>query len=337
MPRFKYDARSRRSPCASALFLVAMAALGYSVPRAALAQDGILLAPKYDKNRTVYIEQHTNTIRSMQREADGPVSTVKSESLYGMLATVVETDGKGAALVRFTIDRVRFSDETLSKSPIDTDAGLGESASGAAAVAKAMVGRSVELRMAADRCEPNADQIVALQTAMSQAIGSDPRLMHLLDEFSLERFRYSWGDARLALYPSKTVNINETWERALRQTMPDGNETLYHYKCRLASSEMRGGRKFATIAFSGDIRQNADTALKKSASQDLQMTLKSGNFSGTAVFDVERGELSSQDTAAKLEVEVRAVDANGQSRQMLLRQVIESNTTIRPAEARKPK
>ncbi len=299
------------------------------------AQDAVSLSPKFEKGRSAYIEQSTSTIRSMQRDAASATQTTKSESLYAMRATILDVDQHGAARVRVGIDRVRWADAAFANPPVDTRANLGDSPVGAGAVAKALLGKSVEMRMAADRCEPDPAQIAALQAALTQAIGSDARLMFLLDEFSLDRFRYSWGEARLALYANKSVKPRDRWERALRQTMPDGNETQYNYKCSLEAIETREGRKVATVAFSGDIRQNENSALKSSADRDVQMTLKSGTFSGSAIFDIERGELSSQDTAAKLEVEVQARDAKGEIREMRLRQVIESKTTIRPAEEQK--
>lgn len=323
--------RLRDSRFVGVICAVTAAALcGFAAPRAH-GQEAVSLSPKFEKGRSVYIEQSTSTIRSMQRDAGAAPQTTKSESLYTMKATVLDVEAQGAARVRFVVDRVRWSDDTFANPAIDTQANLGDSPVGAAAVAKALLGKTVDMRMTPDRCEPDREQIAALQVALSQAIGSDARMMFLLDEFSLERFRYSWGEARLALFANKSVKPLDSWERALRQTMPDGNETQYNYKCKLGAVETREGRKVATLQFSGDIRQNESSVLKSSADRDVQMNLKSGTFSGSAIFDIERGEFTNQDTAAKLEVEVKARDARGEIREMRLRQVIESNTTIRPA------
>lgn len=328
-------------PCARRFALATCAAIAAALCVAGLpaahAQESVPLSPKFEKGRSVYIEQSTSTIRSMQRDTATPPQTTKSESLYSMRATVLEVDDHGGARVRFLIDRVRWADDSFANPPVDSRSNLGENPVGAAAVAKALLGKSVDMRMTQDRCDPDRDQIAAIQGALNQAIGSDARLMYLLDEFSLERFRYSWGDARLALFPNKVVKPYESWERTLRQIMPDGNETQYIYKCKLTSVDTRDGRKVATLAFSGDIRQNENSELKSSADRDVQMILKSGSFSGSADFDIERGELSSQDTSAKLEVEVKARDAKGEVREMRLRQVIESKTTIRPADEPKTK
>jgi hypothetical protein len=296
-------------------------------------QDAVRLEPKYEPGRRTYVEQTSKAIRRMRRDASSQPLEARTETIYGMLALVTAAD-RDAATVEWTIDRVALIDETPGH-PLrfDTDATPASMPQkGPEPTARALLGKKVEMRVARRECQPNAEQVAALRAVIS---GDESASAVLLDELSLERFRYSWGDARQALFAWRDVRPGEVWENTLRQTATDGSVTVYEYRCKLDAIEKLEGQTVARVSFSGQIRPDGDEAARPNE-HGVTMKLDSGRFHGTALFDVERREFALQETSAELRATATTpTDSAGKQQTIRLEQSIESRTTIQPAEARR--
>lgn len=300
----------------------------------ATAQETVRLEPRHEAGRRTYVEQTSKTIRKIRRDTNAPPLEARSETTYGMLAHVTAADGDGdGASFEWTLDRVALIDETPGR-PVrfDTDATpAGIPQNGPEAAARALLGKKVEMRVSRRECQPNAGQLAALRGAVG---GNDSASAMLADELSLERFRYSWGDARQALFAWRDVRTGETWENTLRQAAPDGSVTIYEYRCKLDAIEKRDGRTVARVSFSGEVRPDGDEQARPNT-HGVTMKLDSGRFQGTALFDVERREFTTQETSAELRATATTpTDSSGNQQTIRLDQSIESRTTIQPAEAR---
>ncbi|MBI5864219.1 MAG: hypothetical protein HZB38_06905 [Planctomycetes bacterium] len=296
------------------------------------AQESVTLSPKFQKGRAVYIEQTARTTRQVKTAADVQPRLARSEITFGFLAVVEDVRDDRLAVMKLTIERIALHDEGGGKpSDIDTDRPAAASQPAIESAARAMIGKSITMSLRREGCLPREGDLEAVRSAAAPLAGDDPAFSAILGEFALERFRYSWGDARLALFSWRDVKSGESWENSLRQAAADGSSTTYLYRCKLGDIATSEGRPIAEVRFAGDISQSG-------AGPDARgviVRLDDGTFSGSAKFDVQRGEFVVQETNARIRA-IATLPARGQSpeQQVTIDQTIDSRTTIEPAETR---
>jgi outer membrane protein assembly factor BamB len=283
-----------RVPLTITLILLASASLGR-------AADSVILKPRFDVATDTYVEFDTQAVQKMPGP-DGKPMEITSGSLYGILQkTTPKDDG---VEIDATLDRLMgsMSFSPAIKSSYDSDEPDNEEASPDYRDAFALI------LNAPIKISINAD---GLATAVSGAEPVRKKLLGMGDQNFIAKslaeadltdrqVMSTFGELPLVLLPNREVKVGETWNKTQKDEYQQVGRVIVTYDCKLDRIEKAGGREMAIVTFKGRIVKDTD----EKPTKDHRLGAVDGSFTGTAKFDVQKGQFVeiARDAKAKLEV-----------------------------------
>lgn len=272
------------------------AAVVGSVPCVVLAGDeSVDLRPRHVPGDSAYVEFRQD-VDSTVSGSMIPSGTMKSKASQVIGATqLIEKPAAGekVARLKFTWDRVALSVDSQMQS-IHFDSDKADEAGPATMMAmffRPMLGQSLTLDMDDAGQVTKVGGLDAVRKHVQQAAGNPMLYQQMSSSLDDETNRQMWGATRYVLYPNKQVKVGDTWSRGMQQK---GRNALlnYEYKCKLSAIRPDQGRQVAIVTYDGTVKK--DDKNPQSQPTGPQVESLTGTFTGTAVYDVERGAMVKQ-------------------------------------------
>lgn len=124
----------------------------------------------------------------------------------------------------------------------------------------------------------------SLQNHKNKA-GLEEKLAQMKCSFNDDFCRAVFGQNAMLLYPFKSVEVGETWNKNVEKRLPHGL-LVVDLKCELSRVLDQDGRRVAIVDYTGEVRQKESRAGQPHAPQIKNLR---GAFQGTARFDSAGG------------------------------------------------
>ncbi|MCC7292487.1 MAG: hypothetical protein IT449_10555 [Phycisphaerales bacterium] len=301
--------------------------------------EKVLIAPRFQAGVAHYCEWDQATISTRVDAKAEKDATRKFRQIVGILETVESVAPDGQVKIRLTIDRMfhEFEAGTIIQR-FDSDVEeSGRSEHPMAKLYGPLVGASMHMTVDRD------GKIVAFQGLssvfddISRKIEKDPSREMLLGK--LERLKYTfgdesarvmWGEARLAMYAFKEVNLGDAWQRTMVQPFPTGDLEM-RLQCKLSDVEARKDHAVAHVEYEASFSQKPP---KPGAPVPANFASNlSGTFRGKARFDSKLGQYVDEKEEGVMQLTVPG-DEKGSAVPMRLEQKIKTVTRLLTLEER---
>ena len=276
--------------CSGSIALLVVCA----APRLALAEESVLLKPKYEPGDTAYVELAAHVQQKMSGSIfdKAPMNPEMRQTL-GLL-TRIEPGPDGGVVVVGVFDRVRhYVRVVVDPYLFDTDGqGTSDPNNPIAVVMTPLLGRPIRLRLDEHGQATSCEGMKPILEDMEQAASSDPDALQFFaqakENLTNAGMKFLWGDLRAALYPNREVKVGDTWKRTVRRPVPFVGAVLREYDFTVRRIGTEGGRKVVIVDYQATIRQAPD-AEAVPVPGGMGVEYQGGRLTGTAIFDVERG------------------------------------------------
>ncbi len=276
--------------CSGSIALLVVCA----APRLALAEESVLLKPKYEPGDTAYVELAVHVQQKMSGSIfdQAPMNPEMRQTL-GLLTRIEPGPGEGVVLVG-VFDRVQHDVRVVVDHYLfDTDGpGTSDPNNPIAVVMTPLLGRSIRLRLDQHGQATSCEGMKPILKDVEQAASTNPTALQFFtqakENLTNAEMKFLWGDMRAALYPNREVKVGDTWKRAVRRPVPYVGAVLREYNFTVRRIGTEGGRKVVVVDYQATIRQAPD-AEAVPAPGGMGVEYQGGRLTGTAIFDVERG------------------------------------------------
>ena len=333
-------ATDRGTRCSSACWVLAIAcgAVVLNGGRAAGA-DPVELKPKFAVGSKTYMEVRQESDSTIGNPAaPGGAQEMKIRQVTGILQEVVSSTKEGIRLQR-TFDRgsVFFSHPAFGNLEYDSDAPSDEEN----AYLKQMLGPRIGMHViitldASNKITSCTGMKVIVKKIDEVAGGANPFWSGSKQTVTDERHEEDFRDLHLLLLPDGKVRVGDTWNRTIEIEKPQLRRTLvFESKCTLERIDEDGGRRVATIRYEST---GCTLAEVEDGSPGGSATLESGSLSGTATYDIDRGELLGRDQKVVTKISTRRPGAADDAPAMVIegisRLVAVTKTPVERARAK---
>ncbi|MBK8268697.1 MAG: PQQ-binding-like beta-propeller repeat protein [Planctomycetes bacterium] len=269
--------------------------------QAAVAADGVVLKPKADGPRDVYVEFDSTAVQTMDGP-DGKPMEIKSRSVFGLIQR--ETQKDGSTIIDATIDRL-LGDMSFSanmRSLYDTDEPDYEEASPMHRdTFGPLLNATLRVTLGADGLGKSVEGGQAVRDKLT-AMGEQNYVASSLAqaEFTDAQIQSVIGETATILYPYKELKVGDTWKKMQKDVYPQVGKVNVTYECKLDGIEKARGGEFAVVSFKGVVAKDADEKPEK----DKRLGKIDATFAGVAKFDIAQGRFVdiTRDMKAKLEI-----------------------------------
>jgi hypothetical protein len=242
-----------------------------------------------------------------------------------MLLKVLKSDDMGAT-VEMTFDRMSMSMSMLGKEMSFDSAKDKPAADNPLSGMGAMVGVKLTLHFSpagkVDKVEGIDEMVKKLSAQPNSAVAGQMLKQAMSEDQIKQTFNVGFAET----LPGKPVDIGDTWESNLSQTV-NGMAMKMKSENKLVAVEDQGGHKIAKIEFSGDGKLEGAPAGGPKVKMD-QLTQK-----GTKLFDLDRGTFTQTDTEQKMKGSMTVPTAKGDVA-LKMDQTLTAKITVKPAEAK---
>ncbi len=270
---------------------------------------GIELKPVFKNGTTHYLELSEENTQTLKAEMLGPDPIVMvSTSLYGV-AEEYQADGDGGK-IKMTIERrkMTFNHPMMGDMSHDTDSGDEPSDDNSMSlIASPYVGKTLVVHLDKDGKVTKLEGFDDLSEAIEDSAMGDMFYEQARDSISADALQNELIDWRYDLLPGTTVEVGETWTRAVKDENPFLGKVVTTYDCKLEKVE----GKQAHISFSSKTTmQEGETPPANAAG--MKPELKSLGANGTAVYDSETGLIVQGKMTSSGQFEMSMPDMEGQ-------------------------
>jgi len=274
------------------------------IVEASRAAEGVLIKPRFVQGDKQYIE----VVREVKQKMSGPQApgggvefTLRRLYLVAREVESVKAQSVGLGL-RF--ERAsQAMDSMMGELFFDTDDPDNEDAAPQLGSAlKPMIGMPMKLRLDSTGQVASFSGMTAIREKVEEAVGGNPMMGMLLSELSDERGRVDWGEQMFLLYPNKEVAPGDTWKKSIHDTLPRIGKVVTDYECKFDRLTQEAGRKVAVIAFTAKMSRDPGDKAGSEGSR-AEATLE-GRFNGTAMFDIEAGQIVKRVQEGKMKLRV---------------------------------
>ena len=323
--------------CRASIALLAVCA----APPLALAEESILLRPKYEPGDTAYVEAAVHVRQKMSGGIFDQASLNPATQRTLGLLTRIEPGSDGGAVMVGVFDRVRNDVKVVvDEWRFDTD---GQSASDpnnpVAIVMSSLLGRSIRLRLDEHGQPTSCEGMKPILEDMEQAASSDPSALQFFtqvkERLTNAEMKFLWGDLQAVLYPNREVKVGDTWKRTVRRPVPYVGAVLREYDFTVRRIGTEGGRKVLIVDYQAAIRKAPD-AEATPAPGGTRVRYGGGRLTGTATFDVERGIFVKQteEVQDRRTMTPLTAPADGSQPRFIMDQTVQTTITVLTAEQR---
>ncbi len=283
-----------RKPCCRVLLPTALLLMGAAAERS-VAEETVDLRPKFTSGARHYLELAQNIEDQWEASSFGPATTTETVWTRGVVREIGEPMGDGDHVVTLIFDRIYLSAPTQSETAVydsDTDDPQ-QSANASAAVGRPMIGKKIVLFFTERGRGAGVVGMGGVLDEVDYSASGNMVLEPLLSDFMEDTTRFTWGHAPYALYAFSEVKVGDTWSLPVRRFDYYLGDLDYSFQCRLDGIGVEKGRKVAKVSFKATIKP-VEKGREAARFMTLQLVPKSGEATGTAVFDVAHGEFVRQ-------------------------------------------
>ncbi|HNO78381.1 MAG TPA: DUF6263 family protein [Phycisphaerae bacterium] len=263
---------------------------------------------KGDEQEAVMLSRHTPAGEVRFVEMNDDIETSSRGGFYGeegvtrkssRLRTVKREFDKGASdgasRVTLTFDRVAMFTET-AQAPAQFDSDVDDPTDDINPLAAAlgpMLGQSLQFTLNDKGRVVESKGVDELYAAVEESAAGGMIFVQLEEELADARLRFYWDDSHACLYPNKKVKVGDTWEATSVQPSLYQKDILRTYQCKVEFIGEREGRPVVDIAYDVKLKEMDDNK-GKARMFGISMSLKDGQASGKATYDVKDGEFVTQ-------------------------------------------
>jgi len=301
------------------------------------AADSILLKPKFTPGRITYVELKQDIDQTIGGITDAPSIETTVRHTFGVWHKVEAVSPSKGTRIVLTYDRVCMSiDGPMISESFDSDVDDPRDESNMVAAAMGpMLGMPMTMELDKDNQVTSFTGMDAIRKRIEETTGGGMMYQQMKDELDDESYKAMWGESLLILYANKEVKVGDSWTRTLEHKSGAMGDLVSEYKCTLKSIGTEDGRKVAIVAYKATVSRAPDSESKPNA-MGIVTKLDSGEFEGTATYDVERGEFVKQVSEGRVKVKMTPPGAEAEEAGMTLDQKIKSRVAVL-AEAERQK
>ncbi len=282
--------------------VVAVACL--TLPIAAMAGEKVKLQAEFPEGRQRYVEVSRETKQTVRGGPMGGESKLTVTTLDGVIEKVVSASKKRVEL-DLTADRkaMQLEHPALGRHAYDSDLSSDDASPQLREILAPVIGMTLSLTM--DRAYRSSSAKGTEAIAKKMADGASPGnvfFMSSKDELDDANAAADWGVRRFWMLPNKKLAVGATWTRRREESIPSRGGLRYEAKCKFDRLEQQDGRKVAIITYTGTVTADASDP-PKPGTTGLTTTHVEGTFTGTATFDVQRGEITKREETSTSKLE----------------------------------
>jgi hypothetical protein len=292
---------------------VACAAL-IAVAGTAAGADSVLLRPKYTPGRTMYAEEQTRMWLKLTRQPDGAERIEVYTGLTLGLLQTVKSASRGRTELLLTVERIAVKMEAPIVAPMGWDTDGVDPPHGTPALGKvldAIVGRAYTVRLDGKHQVVEVEGLEEIRAVLEPMADALPALMPVVVAFKEDTVRKEWGQSKRVVYPMRRVKVGESWTHTIVDNLGPGGDMRTTYTSTLTQIKKEHGRRVALVDLQARFGQEAG-ADPATGPMGLQLQFQKGTLTGSATFDVLRGQYVSSRREAKLTFEATGGNDQGQ-------------------------
>jgi hypothetical protein len=258
----------------------------------ALAGDAIVMKPKLSAGLKQYVESDNQLKQKFENpRMPGGGMELEVRRLYGVMQKV-ESASAGGAKIEMKFERaMQQVDSPMFEALFDTDDPENEEAAEQLGAAlQAMLGIPFTLEFNGEMQATACSGMSAISEKVQEEAAGNAMLGQLVGELTDERAQKDWGDGLFYLYPNREVRPGDTWKASLKNNIPRIGKVVSHAECKFDRVTREDGHEVAIVTYQGKTESDTAEAGEEREEGDPPAPSVSGSFSGTATFDVRRGQ-----------------------------------------------
>jgi len=302
----------RRYPLA----LVALLVLGWPV----LGQDSADLKWKFEPNKTFYQVMTTDTEQSIKVMQQDMKQTQK-QTFYFSWTPLKQDEKDKSWTIKQKIEGVTMNIEIGGNKISYDSTNPGTANNPLSDFFKALVGSEFTLTLSP---EMKVTKVEGREKFVDNLVKANPQMKPLLDKLLSEDALKQMADASFGVVPNKTVKVKETWQRPSKLNLgPIGTwDTTYDYTLDKIEKDVATIGVKTTMKYEKPSEADAGGLPFKIKSADL----KSENASGTILFEIKAGRVTSVEMSQKLKGKL-SIEIGGMTTEVELDQT--QKTTVK--------
>ncbi len=294
---------TNQSPIIRSMSFAAVAYL--ALPIAAMADEKVQFKAKFPEGRQRYVEVSRETDQVVR---GGPMAGGEMKLTVTTIDGVIEkviTSSKKRVELALTAERkaMRLTHPALGRHAYDTDLSGNDASRQLRGILAPALGMTLTLKM--DRAYRNASVTGMEAIAEKIAAGVSPGnvfFASIKDELDDANAAADWGERRFWMLPTEKLGVGAIWTRLREESMPSRGGLKYEAKCKFDRLDQQDGRQVAIISYTGTVTADPK-APPKPGSTGLTTSVVEGTFTGTATFDIQRGEITKREETSKTKME----------------------------------
>lgn len=280
-----------------------------AAPLSQAAGQSVLLKPRFEPGRTVYVESHMRAVQTLTGDMlgeEGMLITI--EQTLGVFQKVESVSGAGVKL-GMIFDRMRIDFAApMMEGAFDSDARSDLELLELAEIFEPMIGAAYTAELDRDFNVTRITGIDELVKKMNEA-GGGQLASQFVRGMSNEQNKAALAESIFMLYPNKKVKQGDTWSKSIRRKGGQLGEFGVKYDYRVESVN----DKRVVIAYTASLTRPPGAKVDSVNPMIKAVSLKSGSITGKAEFDAKTGQLVSdaRKSITKMAIEMDMPVADG--------------------------
>lgn len=253
--------------------------------------DTVLLKPKFDNQKLVYIEASDTTRQVMSGALVGGqemVLQMVSTTGYVQESKAAESGGATTKLT-FQRNALSMNNPMMGEMKYDSDTPPDEDEQNPfAAMFGVWTGKSLVLTTDADLKITRLEGWNELVEAMENAAAGEMFYEQMRQGLTEDAIKQVSFERRYAMLPMREVKVGDEWKTTGGTKDPIFGDLTYSYSCKLEKIEEGSDGPMAVIHYTGE--GSLKPGVEPKSVQGMTPKLKSTKYEGQVRFDVKRGQ-----------------------------------------------
>ncbi len=261
------------------------------------AQESVDLSPKFEADRTAYVEQDAEVIAESKSPMGQFDMTLNFKS--GILKHVKA--GTKGANVDLTIDRAAMTfDSSMGPSFFDSDIPDEEQSAQWGQILGPQVGSTLGLEVDGSNKVVKCTGMEALVKKIDAEATENMFWQMERKKYDAAAYAAQWQNLALSIFPEKEVKVGDTWTKRYIEDMAELKDFGFDCTYKLESISKNNGETLAEISFQGKVADKQGDYEADSWMPVSGIEVQKATLSGTATINVDRGELVRREDHAEI-------------------------------------